>query len=453
MNHNSFEQIDRTVLRSLLRPGKLYIAFSAVVLACLGIGILAYSRIITVAIGTTGKNNPVHWGALITNFVFWVGLAHSGTLISAILYLFRARWRTSINRIAEAMTVVAIMTAGLFPLIHMGRVWRAYYLLPYPSYRELWPNFRSPLLWDVFAITTYMLVSMMFFYVGLIPDLATVRDRSNGIIRKVYSILSLGWRGSNRQWHHYEITYLLLAALATPLVISVHSVVSWDFAVSLVPGWHSTIFAPYFVAGAIFSGCAMIIVILMPMRKYLQLEKLIEPLHFGMLCKMLIFMSLIITYSYFSEFFTAWYSGNVFEQHSFYNRAFGFYSPLFWVMVVCNSVLPLTLFSARLRANMTYIYVVAVCVVIGMWFERFVIIVTSLSQDYDPYAWGTYWPSIVEWGITLGSFGLFFFLFGTLSKIFPVVAMGEVKALVRSHNSGTPCGKVSPNYEKQSPVS
>jgi molybdopterin-containing oxidoreductase family membrane subunit len=426
-----FEQIDRLVLRSLLRPGKLYIAFSAVALACLGLGVFAYSRIITVAIGVTGKNNPVHWGALITNFVFWVGLAHSGTLISAILYLFRARWRTSINRIAEAMTVVAIMTAGLFPLVHMGRVWRAYYLVPYPNSRELWPNFRSPLLWDVFAITTYMLVSIMFFYVGLIPDLATVRDRSNGLIKKVYSLLSLGWRGSNRQWHHYETTYLLLAALATPLVISVHSVVSWDFAVSLIPGWHSTIFAPYFVAGAIFSGCAMIIVILMPMRKFLGLEDLIEPVHFSMLCKMLIFMSLIITYSYFSEFFVAWYSGNVFEQHSFYNRAFGFYGPLFWFMVLCNSILPITLFIARLRSNMIYVYVVAVCVVIGMWLERFVIIVSSLSQDYDPYAWGQYWPSIVEWGITLGSFGMFFFMFGMLTRIFPVVAMGEVKSQLR----------------------
>jgi molybdopterin-containing oxidoreductase family membrane subunit len=326
------------------------------------------------------------------------------------------------------------MTAGLFPLVHLGRVWLVYYMIPYPSTRELWPNFRSPLLWDVFAITTYMLVSIMFFYVGLIPDLATVRDRSNGIIKRVYSALALGWRGSHRQWHHYEMAYMLLAALATPLVISVHSVVSWDFAVSLIPGWHSTIFAPYFVAGAIFSGCAMIIVILLPMRKFLGLHELITVRHFSLLCKMLVFMSLIITYSYFAEFFIAWYTGNDIEQHSFYNRAFGTYGPLFWLMIVLNSLLPLTLLSARLRENLKYVYVVAVGVVIGMWVERFVIIVTSLSQDYDPYAWGTYAPTLVEWGILLGSFGLFFFLFAVLAKIFPVVAIGEMKALVRSQS-------------------
>jgi molybdopterin-containing oxidoreductase family membrane subunit len=431
-----FEQVERTVLSGMLRPGKLYIVFVLATLACLGVGGICYVHQLRVAIGVAGINNPIHWGVYITNFVFWVGLAHSGTLISAILYLFQARWRTSINRIAEAMTVIAIMTAGLFPLIHLGRVWLAYYLIPYPNYRGLWPNFRSPLLWDVFAITTYMLVSGMFFYVGLIPDLATVRDRSTGLVKKVYAALSLGWRGSHRQWRHQEMAYLLLAALATPLVISVHSVVSWDFAVSLIPGWHSTIFAPYFVAGAIFSGCAMIVVILLPMRKFFGLQELITHRHFGMLSKMLVFMSLIITYSYFAEFFIAWYTGNTFEQHSFYNRAFGVYGPLFWLMIAFNSILPLTLLSSRLRLKLGYVYFVAVCVLIGMWVERFVIIVTSLSSDYDPYAWGTYTPTIYEWGIMLGSFGMFFFMFALFSKILPVVAMGEVKAAARSNSEG-----------------
>lgn len=427
-----FKRVEDTVLEGMLRPSKGYFAFVAVALACLGIGTLCYLHQLRVAIGVAGINNPIHWGVYITDFVFWVGIAHSGTLISAILYLFSARWRTSINRIAEAMTVIAISTAGLFPLIHLGRVWLVYYMLPYPNQRILWPNFRSPLLWDVFAITTYMLVSAMFFYVGMIPDLATVRDRSRGILRQVYGALSLGWRGSHRQWRNHETAYLLLAALATPLVISVHSVVSWDFAVSLIPGWHSTIFAPYFVAGAIFSGCAMIIIVLLPMRRFFGLHELITHRHFGMLSKMLVFMSLIITYSYLAEFFVAWYTGNVFEQGSFFNRAFGMpYSPLFWTMLVFNSILPLSLLHSRLRSNLAYVYFVSICVLIGMWVERFVIIVTSLSHDYDPYAWGTYRPTFVEVGITVGSFGLFFLLFAGFAKILPVVAMGEVKAETR----------------------
>jgi Ni/Fe-hydrogenase subunit HybB-like protein len=430
----SFERIENTVLKGMLRPGKFFLLFASLTLIVLGIGLLAYSQVILVAIGVLGLNDPVGWGVLITSFVFWVGLAHSGTLISAILFLFMAKWRTSINRIAEAMTIVAIMTAGLFPLMHLGRVWLAYYLFPYPNTRGLYPNFRSPLLWDVIAVSTYMLVSSMFFYIGLIPDIATVRDRSNGLLKKIYGILSLGWRGSHLQWDHYEMTYLLLAALATPLVISVHSVVSWDFAVSIIPGWHSTIFAPYFVAGAILSGVAMIIVVLQPIRKFYGLEELITQRHFSMLCKMLIFMSLIVSYTYCVEAFIAWYSGNRFERHAFYNRAFGTYGPLFWLMVFLNSVFPLTLFSERLRQKLSYVYVVAIGVVVGLWIERFVIIVTSLSQDFDPYAWHNYAPTIIEWGILIGSAGLFFFLFSVLCKVFPVVAMGEVKALTRSQS-------------------
>ena len=432
-----FKKIENAVLAGMLRPSKGYAVFILATLTCLGIGGICYLQQLRISIGVAGINNPIHWGVYITNFVFWVGIAHSGTLISAILYLFQARWRTSINRIAEAMTLIAISAAGLFPLIHLGRVWLVYYMIPYPNSRGLWVNFRSPLIWDVFAITTYMLVSAMFFYVGLIPDLATVRDRSQGIQRKVYAALALGWRGSHRQWRHHKMAYLLLAALATPLVISVHSVVSWDFAVSLIPGWHSTIFAPYFVAGAIFSGCAMIIVILLPMRRFFGLQELITPRHFGMLCKMLVFMSLIVTYSYFAEFFIAWYTGNTFEQHSFYNRAFGLYGSLFWIMVTFNSILPLTLLSARLRSSLVYAYIVAVCVLIGMWLERFVIIVSSLSHDFDPYAWGAYVPTVIELGITLGSFGLFFFMIAAFSKILPVVAMSEMKSLNHTGNGKT----------------
>jgi molybdopterin-containing oxidoreductase family membrane subunit len=432
-----FAQVEDTVLDGMLRPSKGFGAFMALMTLLLGLGALCYIQQVRVAIGVAGINNPVHWGVYITNFVFWVGIAHSGTLISAILFLFHARWRTSINRIAEAMTLFAISTAGLFPLIHLGRVWLVYYMLPYPNSRGLWINFRSPLIWDVFAITTYMLVSGMFFYVGLIPDLATVRDRSKGILKKIYAPLALGWRGSHTQWRHHRMAYLLLAGLATPLVISVHSVVSWDFAVSLIPGWHSTIFAPYFVAGAIFSGCAMIIVILLPMRRFFGLKELVTARHFGMLCKMLVFMSLIVTYSYLAEFFVAWYSGNIFEQSSFYNRAFGAYAPLFWLMVVFNSVLPLTLLSARLRSSLPYGYAVAVCVLVGMWLERFVIIASSLSHDFDPYAWGTYSPTIIELGITVGSFAMFFLMFASFAKVLPVVAMSEIKESIHSANEGS----------------
>jgi molybdopterin-containing oxidoreductase family membrane subunit len=439
-NENSgrktFGEIDEAVLKPMLRPSVGFGVFLAVTMLCLGIGGICYFHQVRVSIGVAGINNPVHWGVYITNFVFWVGIAHSGTLISAILFLFHARWRTSVNRIAEAMTLFAINTAGLFPLIHLGRVWLVYYMLPYPNSRQLWVNFRSPLIWDVFAITTYMLVSAMFFYVGLIPDLATVRDRSTGLARRIYAPLALGWRGTHTQWRHHRTAYMLLAGLATPLVISVHSVVSWDFAVSLIPGWHSTIFAPYFVAGAIFSGCAMIIVILLPMRRFFGLQDFVTPRHFAMLCKMLIFMSLIVTYSYFAEFFMAWYAGDEFEQSSFYNRAFGVYAPLFWVMVTFNSILPLTLLSSRLRSNLAYGYGVAVCVLIGMWLERFVIIASSLSHDFDPYSWGSYFPTIIELGITVGSFGMFFFSFALFAKLLPVVAISEIKESIHSSARG-----------------
>ncbi|MBI3087108.1 MAG: polysulfide reductase NrfD, partial [candidate division NC10 bacterium] len=355
------------------------------------------------------------------------GIAHSGTLISAILYLFRARWRTAVYRSAEAMTVFAIMTAGLFPLIHLGRPWYFYWLLPYPNQRNLWPNFQSPLLWDVVAIGTYMTVSVTFFFIGLIPDLATARDQATGWRRLFYGILSLGWRGSDREWRHYRSGYLFFAALATPLVVSVHSVVSWDFAMSIVPGWHSTIFAPYFVAGAIHSGLAMVITILLPLRRIFRLEAYLLPRHFENLAKLIIVTGLIVGYAYLVEFFLAWYSGNVYEHAVFLDRATGHYAPEFWIMVTFNAVLPLLFFIRRVRTSPAWLLGISLGINIGMWFERFVIIVASLAHSYIPFSWGLYRPTWVELSITAGSFAWFLFWFLLFAKFLPSVSMTEVK--------------------------
>jgi len=356
-----------------------------------------------------------------------VGIAHSGTLISAVLYLFRARYRTSFNRAAEAMTVFALMVAGLFPLIHLGRSWVFYFLIPYPTERQLWVNFRSPLIWDVFAVGTYFTVSLVFFYVGLIPDFAVARRCKEGIRKSVYKVLALGWKGTEKEWRHYNMLYLFLAAFATPLVASVHSVVSWDFAMSIVPGWHTTIFAPYFVAGAIFSGTAMVITLVVPLRKAMNLQEYITDDHFESIAKILLFTSLIVSYAYVIEFGMAFYGGNVFEMGSFRYRALGEFRYLTWAMIFCNSLVPLTLFAKRLRRNTTCLLVVSLFVNVGMWLERFVIIVTSLAHDYDPYVWGTYRPTFVEVGITLGSFGLFFTLYLLFVKNLPVLSISEIK--------------------------
>jgi len=315
----------------------------------------------------------------------------------------------------------------LFPLIHVGRIWFAYWLFPYPNARTLWVNFRSPLNWDVFAVSTYMTVSTLFFIVGMMPDMAVLRDRFKGIRGKIYSIFAMGWRGTHKQWHHYETAYMLFAALATPLVISVHSIVSWDFAMSILPGWHSTIFAPYFVSGAIFSGTAMVITILYPLRKIFKLENLITEKHFTRLSQMMLLTSLIVSYSYLTEFFIAWYSNNIYEQATFYNRAFGFYGPFFWLMLTCNSVLPLSVFFKKIRTNPKILFVLSIFVNVGMWLERFVIIISSLSHDYDPYAWGKYLPTYIEWGIFIGTIGGFLLLFFSFVKFAPVVAISEVK--------------------------
>lgn len=405
--------------------------------AILAGSVYAWSVQLAQGLGVAGYWGSVQWAVYITNFVFWIGIAHSGTLISAILYLFRARWRAAISRTSEAMTVFAVLTAGLFPIIHLGRPWYFYWLIPYPNPRGLWVNFRSPLIWDVFAVGTYLTVSVVFLYVGLIPDLAAVRERMTGWRRRVYRILSLGWRGTQEEWRHYRSAYLLLAALATPLVVSVHSVVSWDFAMALVPGWHSTIFAPYFVAGAIFSGLAMVLTLTIPLRRLLGLEAYITDRHLERVAQLLVVTSLVVTYAYACEFFMAWYSGNAFEQAVFRERAFGTYAPLFWPMVFCNSVLPLTLLVRRIRTDVRALWVVALLVNVGMWLERFVIVTGSLSFDYEPWYWADaiYRPRWVEYGITAGGFAWFLLWFFLFVKHFPVLPMAEMREALAHGNS------------------
>lgn len=382
-------------------------------------------------IGIWGVNVPVGWGWAIVNFVFWVGIGHAGTLISAVLFLFRQKWRTSINRFAEAMTLFAVICALIFPGIHVGRIWVVYYMFPLPNQMEMWPNFRSPLLWDVFAVGTYFTVSLMFWYVGLIPDLATLRDRAKNRIRKItFGILSLGWRGGNRQWKHYELAYLLLAGLSTPLVLSVHSVVSTDFATSIIPGWHTTIFPPYFVAGAIFSGFAMVMTLAIIARKIYGLEHLITMKHLENMNKVILVTGLMVGYAYSSEFFIAWYSGNQYEQFAFINRAFGPYAWAYWIMVSCNVLVPQLFWSKKMRTSIPVMFVASILVNVGMWFERFVIVVTSLSRDFLPSSWDYYMPTIYDIGMFIGSFGLFFSLFLLFIRFLPMIAMAEVKGVL-----------------------
>ena len=426
-NAERYAKADRDILAAMEKPGRAYLAGLAFTATLTVIGGILWIYQIRNGLGVAGYTHPVNWAIYITNFVFWVGIAHSGTLISAVLYLFRARYRTSFNRAAEAMTVFALMVAGLFPLIHLGRSWVFYYLLPYPNQRQLWVNFRSPLIWDVFAVGTYFTVSLVFFYVGMIPDFAIARRCKEGIRKRFYQVLSLGWKGTEREWRHYGMLYLFLAAFATPLVAAVHSVVSWDFAMSVVPGWHTTIFAPYFVAGAIFSGTAMVITLVIPLRKAMNLHEYITDDHFESIAKIMLFTSLIVSYAYIVEFGLAWYGGNVFETGAFRYRALGDFRYLTWAMIFCNSLVPLSLFVKRLRRNTTCLLVVSLLVNVGMWLERFVIIVASLAHDYDPYVWGTYSPTYVEVGISLGSFGMFFTLYLLFVKNLPVLSITEIK--------------------------
>jgi molybdopterin-containing oxidoreductase family membrane subunit len=382
--------------------------------------------------GVWGVNNPVGWGFAIVNFVFWVGIGHAGTLISAILFLFRQSWRTAINRSAEAMTIFAVICAGIFPGIHVGRVWMVWWLFPIPDQQLwTWPNFRSPLLWDVFAVGTYFTVSLLFWYMGMIPDLASLRDRAANRVRELaYGFFALGWRGSNRHWQRYERAYLCLAALATPLVLSVHSVVSFDFAVSQIPGWHTTIFPPYFVAGAIFSGFAMVLFLLVIARSVYGLQEVITLHHLENMNKIILATGSMVGYAYGIEFFIAWYSGNPYEMFTFTNRAFGPYWWAYWIMVTCNVVCPQLFWFKRIRQSIPAMMVIAFFVNVGMWFERFVIVITSLSADYLPSSWDMYWPTWVDVLTLVGSFGLFFMLFLLFLRFLPMVAMAEIKVVL-----------------------
>ncbi len=427
----TYAKVNEDVIRILDKPTIKWLALFIPTLGFVGFGLFCFLYQVYTGLGVAGYRHPVFWGVYITDFVFWVGIAHSGTLISAILYLFRANFRVSIYRIAEAMTVFAVLTAGLFPIIHLGRPWFFYWLFPYPNQRELWVNFKSPLLWDVFAVSTYLTVSSVFFFVGMIPDIAAVRDKVKEVPRKIlYTVLSLGWKGSNWEWLHYSRAYLYFAAFATPLVLSVHSVVSWDFAMADLPGWHTTIFAPYFVAGAIFSGLGMVISLTIPIRKIFALENYITLDNYDGMAKMILLTSLIVGYAYGCEFFMAWYSGNPAEWGQFYYRATGQYALFYWIMVVCNVVMPIPLWFKSVRRNLKVLFIISIFINIGMWFERFNIIVISLSQGFEPGAWGIYKISWVEMGITVGSFAWFFMFFLLFIKTLPAISISELKEIL-----------------------
>ncbi len=427
-----YRQVNEDVIRALRPPGLIYmLAMAALALGMAGLlGAWVYQ--IRTGMGVAGISHPIGWALYIGSFVFWIGIAHSGTLISAILYLVRSKWRTAISRSAEAMTIIAIATAGLFPLIHLGRFWVFYYIIPYPSQRQIWPNFQSPLVFDVVAISTYFTVSVIFFYVGLLPDIAAARDYlyhggTRGFREKFYRVLALGWHGTSEHWRHHGRAYLFFAALATPLVVSVHSVVSWDFATGILPGWHSTLFPPYFVAGAIHSGLAMVLTLLIPLRKILHLEDVIEPGHFTDVALLMLVTTLIIGYSYAIELFMAWYSGNLFEMQFAWWRLTGPWWLFYPLVVVCNVLLPLLFVFKRVRSSMVLLFVISLFVNIGMWSERLWLVASAQAHDFLPHNWGWYRPTWVEITILNGSIALFFFGFLVLAKFFPAAPMSDIK--------------------------
>jgi molybdopterin-containing oxidoreductase family membrane subunit len=430
--HVTLGGLDDQVLEFPARkpPAAWYAALAfTVAVMTMGFSLIGYT--FYMGIGVWGNNRPVFWAFDIINFVFWVGIGHAGTLISAILFLFRARWRNAIARYAEAMTIFAVMCAGIFPLIHVGRPWVAFWLFPYPNQRALWTNFRSPLLWDVFAVSTYFSVSLMFWYLGLVPDLASLRDRTTGKVRRfLYTVLSLGWRGAASHWQHYEKAYLLLAGLATGLVLSVHSVVSFDFAVSLVPGWHMTIFPPYFVTGAIFAGFAMVVIVLVVVRETMDLKNLITAYHLDVMNKVILAMSCLMGYAYVMEAFTAWYSMDQYLHHIFMQYITGTYGWAGCLTISCNVLIPQLLWMRRVRRSYVGMIFVSLAVTVGMWFERFVIIVVSLHQDYLPSSWHIYKPTLIDFGILCGSFGLFFTLVLLFARVLPVIATTEMKVIL-----------------------
>jgi len=402
------------------------ISFSLAMLLFYTIGYLVLT-----GIGIWGNNIPVGWAWDIINFVWWIGIGHAGTLISAILLLLRQKWRTSINRFAEAMTLFAVASAGLFPLLHTGRPWLAYWMFPVPNTMGLWPQFRSPLIWDVFAISTYATISILFWFVGLIPDLATLRDKSkNQAAKIIYGMLAMGWRGSARHWHRYETATLLLAGLATPLVISVHTIVSFDFAVGVVPGWHATIFPPYFVAGAIYAGFAMVLLLAIPLRKLYGLEDYITMRHIRNMSKIMLATGLIVAYGYMMETFTAWYSSNTYEEFMIKNRFFGPYAPQYWTLIFCNVVAPQLLWFKRARHSIAAVFVVSLIVSVGMWLERFIIIVVSLHRDFLPSSWGMYQATKWDWSMFLGTIGLFLSLMFLFVRFLPMISIFEIRGIL-----------------------
>jgi molybdopterin-containing oxidoreductase family membrane subunit len=424
------------------KPHKLWLLALAVAVGMFAIGIYSIYVVVMTGIGVWGNSNMVCWAWDITNFVWWIGIGHAGTLISAVLYLTRQQWRTSINRAAEAMTIFAVMAAGLFPLLHTGRPWFAWWMIPLPNdMGSMWPQFRSPLMWDVFAVSTYLTTSVLFWYMGMVPDLATFRDRNaergRSVRALIYGIFSLGWRGSARQWHRYERAYLILAGLATPLVFSVHSVVSFDFATSQLPGWHTTIFPPYFVAGAIFSGFAMVLTLLIPLRYLFRLQHIITQDHIGAMCKIMLATGMMVGCAYAHEFFIAWYSGNMFERFTFVSRAFGPFWWAYFLMVGNNVLVPQFFWSKKVRNTNVLIWVLCICINIGMWFERFVIIATSLARSFLPSAWSYYHPTRYDVGVFVGTIGMFLMFFLLFFRFLPVVAISEVKgAMPEAHAGG-----------------
>ncbi len=434
----SYQSITDTVCRIAENPRPplaWFIAF-AIASSVAGMFGLLVGYLLITGTGIWGNNNPVAWGFPIVNFVFWVGIGHAGTLISAILFLFRQNWRTSINRFAEAMTIFAVVCAASFPGIHIGRMWMPYYLAPYPSSQlYMWPQFRSPLAWDVFAVGTYATVSLLFWFMGMIPDLATLRDRAVHPIRRLaYGVLSLGWTGSATQWRVYEKAYMLLAALATPLVLSVHTIVSYDFATAQLPGWHTTIFPPYFVAGAVFSGFGMVLTLIVPAREWFGLKDLVTTRHLENICKVLLATGSIVGFAYITEFFIAWYSGNEYEKFAFINRAFGPYSAAYFTMFLCNVISPQLFWFRVFRQTPWLMFIVSIFVNIGMWCERYVIVMT-LHRDFLPSSWGLFTPTAIDIAMLIGSFGLFFTLFLLFCRFLPIVAMSEVKHVLHHEKS------------------
>ncbi len=393
--------------------------------------LLTITHLVFTGIGIWGNNVPIGWAFDIINFVWWIGIGHAGTLISAILLLLRQQWRTSINRFAEAMTLFAVASAGLFPLLHAGRPWLLYWMLPYPNTMGIWPQFRSPLMWDVFAISTYGTVSALFWFIGLIPDFATLRDRARSKpFQIIYGMLAMGWRGSARHWHRYEMAYLLLAGLATPLVLSVHTIVSLDFAAGVIPGWHATIFPPYFVAGAIYAGFAMVLVLTIPLRRFYGLEDFITMRHIENMAKVMLATGLIVAYGYIMEAFFGWYSGNIYERFMIYNRMTGPYKWFYWALILCNVLAPQIIWFKRFRTNLVVLFLLSIVVSIGMWLERFVIIVTSLHRDFLPSSWGMYSPTVWDFSMFLGTIGLFFALLFLFIRFLPIISIFEMRTIL-----------------------